>query len=115
MAGDFKPDEPGASPPGITGDLEKNFFNAARGDHDHKMRVLELGLIGRLLGGEKNSAIHVAAIISVIGALAGLGCLGMAAHAGPEQGGFWGQQFERAFAFTTATVAFIFGRGGSKS
>ncbi len=115
MAGDFKNDEPGDSPPGISGDLERNFFNAARGDHDHKMRKLELGLVGKLLGGERNAPTHVAAVLGGIGGLSAIGCLIAAGQVEPAQSDFWAQQFERALAFATAAVAFIFGKGGSKS
>jgi len=111
----FEEDKPGISPPGIDGNLEQTFFSAAKGDHDRKMRELELGIIGKWLGGENNSPIAIAFICIVACLTLGAICAYIV---------FWGTPSAAAAAkslggkdvsFLTLVLGYIFGRGSKKA
>jgi len=104
-------DAPGQSAPGITGRNEQRFFDAAEGNHQQKMLETELGQIGRLLGGEKNSPTSIALIFGILVAAFCIWCLAAASYSGNQ---WWGQMFDRGLALIATIIAYVFGRG-SKS
>ena len=61
----FKEDTPGQSPPNVSGQAEKTFFDTERARHEHKMRQLDLGWIGAPFGGgaEKSGNIAIVTIV----------------------------------------------------
>jgi hypothetical protein len=74
-----------------------------------KMRS-DLGFLGRAFGGEKNAPTFVAMIAMLAGLLgAAVGTYMVAKD--PFASEFWGKYIERAIAFASASLAFIFGRG----
>jgi hypothetical protein len=78
--------------------------------HDEAMRRAELGLFGRIIGGEATAPFVVAAIAVFAGFLAAGGSWFMAAWE-PNQAEFWAKQAERGISVASAAIAFIFGRG----
>lgn len=104
----LKEDQPGQSPPGVNGKREQEFFDAARGAHDQQMRTIELGVIGRLIGGEANSPVAIALILALAAILFCIGCLVAAAVTKDK---VWSEMFERCLAFLGVIVAYVFGRG----
>ena len=107
----FKEDDPGDSPPGVDGDLEKTFFNAEKGAHDQQMRKIELGLIGCWLGGERNAPISIALVCILAGIVFAIGCL-LATFLASSSADLWSRSFERSLAFICVVIAYVFGRGG---
>jgi hypothetical protein len=107
----FQEDTPGTSPPGIDGNLEQTFFNAAKGHHDRKMRELELGALGRWLGGERNSPIHIAFICIIAGIAFALIFL-MIGAIQPSLLSTFDGYFEKDLSFIGMVLAYIFGRSG---
>lgn len=77
--------------------------------HKEQMRGIDLGHIGRWIGGEKSAPITVALILAFFGVLVAGGCW-IAAAQNPESQEFWAKQAERGLAVATGAVAFIFGR-----
>lgn len=65
----FQEDVPGQSPLNVSGEAEKTWFDTERAGHEHKMRQLELGWIGRPFGGgaEKSANIAIVTIILCLG------------------------------------------------
>jgi hypothetical protein len=53
-------DAPGSQSSPISGAAEKEFFNMDQASHEHKMRQLELGWIGRPFGGGAEKAGNIA-------------------------------------------------------
>ena len=73
----------------------------------------DLGFFGKYLGGEQNSPTFIASIAMLAGFITAAFSLYMAAH-DTSAVDFWGKQVERAMAFSSAALAFIFGRGSNK-
>ncbi len=115
MAVNFQEDKPGPSPPGIDGKLEQTFFSAAKGNHDRKMRELELGIFGKVLGGEHNAPMSIAFICIVASLIFGAICSSVifwgspsAAIAAKSLGG-------KDFSLLTLVIGYVFGRGAKKA
>ncbi len=78
--------------------------------HLEAQRMSDLGFFGRALGGEKNAPTFVALIAMLAGLLGAAVATYMAAK-DPSASEFWGKYIERAIAFASASLTFIFGRG----
>jgi hypothetical protein len=85
-------------------------------EHRHKetMRVTELGLVGRIVGGESNAALTAAFLVVVVGLGSATGCL-IAAYHLPTAADFWAKQSERSVALALAALSFIFGKSAGRS
>ncbi len=82
--------------------------------HAKAMYLAELGLFGRLIGGEKTAPVLIAGFAVAAGLLVVIFSAYMASqHPGSEE--FWSKLLERGFAFAAAALAFIFGRSGRPS
>lgn len=80
--------------------------------HKEALRKQDLGFFGGWLGGEKSAPTAIASIATCVGLGAALYCLYAASDTVDSSiAGFWSTQSERAFAFATAALAFIFGKG----
>jgi hypothetical protein len=78
--------------------------------HLEVQKMSDLGFIGRAIGGEKNAPTVVALIAMMTGLLGAAVATYMAAK-DPSASEFWGKYIERAVAFASASLTFIFGRG----
>lgn len=78
--------------------------------HNETMRAKELGVFGKLVGGETTAPFTVALLVVVLG-FAGAAACWVAAWNAPTSAEFWAKQAERGIAVATAALAFIFGRG----
>ena len=105
----LKEDKPGEAPPGVNGRREKEFFDAARGEHDREMQRLKIGLVGFILGDEQHAPMSIALLLAAGTTIILIGCLIVA---GITKDPLWATMVERCFAFLAAIVAYIFGRGG---
>jgi hypothetical protein len=74
----------------------------------------ELGFLGKAFGGEKSAPTFVA-LVAVIAGVVGYGTAMWLASQDAASAEFWGTQMERALAFASAALAFIFGRGSKSS
>jgi hypothetical protein len=76
--------------------------------HTEEMKQKELGFFGRAFGGEKSAPTFIAAIGALLGEIgAGYTLVDIQG----ENTAAWTQQTEKLLAFTSACLAFIFGRG----
>lgn len=78
--------------------------------HREHQRAQELGLIGKLIGGEQNAPGAVALFVVLVGYLSAIGCM-VAAGIDHDQAAFWSQQVERGFGVGSAALAYLFGKG----
>lgn len=81
--------------------------------HAEATHKTDLGFLGKAFGGEKSAPTFVAMLAMIVGLVGAGAALGMAAS-NPETTEFWGTQVERAVAFASAALAFIFGRGSKQ-
>jgi len=70
----------------------------------------ELGAAGRLLGGEKNAPVIIAAVVVLLGMVAFFCCL-VAESRYAANAQFWAQQGERGLGLSGAALGYIFGKG----
>jgi len=83
--------------------------------HKETMRSVELGWIGRVLGGEANAPIAVATIVVVAGIVGASLSVWMASQSlRPESSEYWSKMVERFLALTISGLSFIFGRSGRR-
>jgi hypothetical protein len=83
--------------------------------HKEAMRSVELGLIGRLVGGEANAPIAVATIVVVAGIAGACLSVWMASQSQrPDSSEYWSKMIERFLALTISGLSFIFGRSGRR-
>lgn len=68
----------------------------------------------RVFGNDDSIGAYVSAICAIIGLTVACACI-LIAHYEPTAAEFWSKQSERVFSFVTACLAFIFGKGSSKS
>ncbi|MBZ6382603.1 hypothetical protein [Sphingomonas sanguinis] len=80
--------------------------------HEEAKRDKELGVFGKLLGGEKTAPVVVAMIVVLIGFFVAIGSL-IVAICQPENAEFWSKQAERGFGVGSAALAYIFGKGSN--
>lgn len=74
----------------------------------------ERGLLGKLFGGNDSAPVFIASVAMIIG-LVGAGiCLAFGATKDEALADYWQLNFERAIAFASAALAFIFGKSKSK-
>jgi hypothetical protein len=83
--------------------------------HKEAMRSVELGWIGRVVGGETNAPIAVATLVVVAG-LAGVFLSVWMASQSPrtDSSEYWSKMIERFLALTVSGLSFIFGRSGRR-
>ena len=81
--------------------------------HVEATHKTDLGFLGIAFGGEKSAPTFVAMLAMIVGLVGAGAALTMAANS-PETTDFWGTQVERAVAFSSAALAFIFGRGSKQ-
>jgi hypothetical protein len=80
--------------------------------HMEAMRKADIGFLGRAFGGEKSAPTYIAFIATIGGMIGAAVCWGLAGNAEiPVNATFWSSQAERALAFASGALAFIFGRG----
>jgi hypothetical protein len=79
--------------------------------HKEEMR----GWFAKVFGPRDSAVTFIAFLAMVFGVLLTIGCLFAAAYAVTSNVAFWGQWAERAIAFSTSALAFIFGKGIKKS
>ena len=81
--------------------------------HREQMHAQDIGVFGWAFGGEKSAPVYIAAIATLFG-LAGAAFCWFQASGVQEVASidFWSTKAERAIAFSGATLAYIFGRGG---
>jgi hypothetical protein len=77
--------------------------------HAEAQTKARLGWFGRLLGGEANAPIVVAAIAALLGFAFSGACL-ILAYKDPPNNGFYSDWSGRAFAIATTSLGFIFGK-----
>lgn len=107
-------DLPARSRRNLSGKREEAFFNKDAASHDHNMRSLELGFMGRLIGASASTPTHIACV-GVIGGLLLCAASLAASYFAPEaKAASWLAVFEHSLAFTGAALAFIFGRGSAR-
>ncbi|MEZ5764896.1 MAG: hypothetical protein R3D69_11995 [Xanthobacteraceae bacterium] len=83
-------------------------LQAADHAHAEKTQAAELGWLGKCLGGEKSAPTSIAFIAVIIGSI--IAFISLCLAAGNKDPDFL-TAFERALAFVSASLAFIFGRG----
>ncbi|KQO99079.1 hypothetical protein [Methylobacterium sp. Leaf91] len=76
---------------------------------ERALRAADLGWLGRFIGGERHSALNLAAFFLAVSLLIGVGCL-VAAWCQNDQSEFWGRSAERSFAAAAAALAYVFGQ-----
>ncbi len=79
--------------------------------HAEEMR----GLIAKIFGQGDSMPAYIAAVGMVIGVLTTIGCYSAAAYYRSQYFEFWSKAAERSIAFSSTCLAFIFGKGVSKS
>ena len=83
--------------------------------HKEAMRSVELGLIGRVVGGEANAPVAVATMVVVAGIVGAALSVWMAAQSQrPDSSEYWSKMIERSSALTITGLSFIFGRSGRR-
>jgi len=83
--------------------------------HKEAMRSVELGLIGRVVGGEANAPIAVATIVVVAGIVGASLSVWMAYQSQRfDSSDYWSKMIERFLALTISGLSFIFGRSGRR-
>jgi hypothetical protein len=83
--------------------------------HKETMRSVELGWIGRVVGGEANAPVAVATIVVVAGIAGASLSVWMASQSlRPESSEYWSKMVERFLALTISGLSFIFGRSGRR-
>lgn len=89
-------------------DLEKEKHR-----HVETTQKSELGMIGRLLGGERVAPTFIAGLAVILGLIAYGISLWCASHQSESKDllTFWTQSADRSLAFAAASLAYIFGRG----
>ncbi len=111
----LKEDTAGPSRPDIRGEDEKTaFFNQAAADHALQRRKLEMGFLGRALGGRDDAPNHIAFIAMLMGFLLAVSSLWVAHAANTADVKFWESFAERGLAFSGVCLSFIFGRSSAK-
>lgn len=78
--------------------------------HLEAQMMSTLGFFGRAFGGEKNAPTFVA-MIAMMAGLFGAAVATYLVAKDPSAAAFWDKYIERAIAFASASLAFIFGRG----
>jgi len=96
---------------GGDGKREEAFFNKDEAYHNHNMRHLELGWLGRLIGASHSTPTHIACVAVIGGLLLSAVSLVGSYYAPDAKTAFWQTVLERSLAFSGASLAFIFGRG----
>lgn len=78
--------------------------------HKEELTRIELGWLGRFLGGEKTAPTVIALIAALIGFGISVTCLILAATQ-PDRSAFWAEWSSRALAVSTLALGYVFGRG----
>ena len=114
MSEDFKliEDKPGQSAQGISQQMETNFFNSAAADHAHRMRRLEMGAFGRILGSVAQAPMAISFFMIAFLAIGAIATL--IAGALSKDSESWIKAFEHCLEFFGLVLGYIFGKG-SKS
>ncbi len=87
------------------GKREEAFFNKDEASHNHDMRHLELGRLGRLIGASNSTPTHIACV-AVIGGLVLCTVSLLASYYAPDaKAAAWQTAFERSLAFTATALA----------
>lgn len=81
--------------------------------HDEANADRELGRFGKMFGGEKNAPTFFAGVAVVAGLAMAIVSMILAGTL-EENVAFWSAQIERAFAFVSAALGFLFGRSSNK-
>lgn len=78
--------------------------------HKERQRAQDLGLVGKIIGGENHAPSAVALFVVIVGFMAAIGCWIAAANF-VDQAEFWAKQAERALGIGMAALTFLFGKG----
>ena len=81
---------------------------------ERALKAADLGWLGSFIGGERHSALNLAAFFLTISLIIGIGCL-VAAWMQAENSEFWGRSAERSFSAASAALAYVFGQGSKGS
>lgn len=107
----LREDEPGRSPPNVSGGREEDFFNKDAASHDERMKRLEMGWLGRAIGVTPHIATHIACLSIFAGIVLCIACLAGAYVTSVSSTADFLKAFaERSLAFSAAALAFVFGR-----
>lgn len=89
-------------------------LQSKRAEYHHKeeMKSKDLGWLGSIFGGEKSAPTYIALLAMILGVFGAALCWYQASLIEDiTVREFWATQSERAIAFSSAALAFIFGRG----
>lgn len=83
--------------------------------HSRQMRGLELGFIGRWLGGEHNAPLALAGGAVVFSLVIYILCLIAAGLYDKERAQYFAAAADKILAFATGAMGFVFGKAGKNS
>src|ERR1700688_1833411 len=89
-------------------------FKLGLAKEENRHREAMRSSFSRIFGNDDNVSSYVAATCAVLGLILTAACY-VSIYYDHSMSDFWGKQAERILGFVGACVAFLFGKGGSKS
>lgn len=103
-------DSPGVSPPRVSGKREQRYFDVDAALHEREILKMELGWLGRFLGGPSSVATF-AALVIVIGSIVVMMFSVWKGGSDSINPQFWTRTFDASLGAAGTALGFLFGRG----
>ena len=107
-----KADTPGESPPRVSGKRETSYFDKNAAQHERAMAEMQLGYIGKIIGGPATVA-TLAALMVIAGCFLIMLIAVWKEDLSPSAAPVWARMFDASLGSAGTALGFLFGRGTS--